>query len=399
MKNSLKLLKSLVILLCLLASLSVKANDDFENLRQLVYQWNELHNSREVEKFDDLYGGQVLFYGKYKSGGYCAGIKAKNLHGDFSQKIVSPISIQLFSSGTAKCSFIKKVTSRQKVKTHQSYLLVKEENGSLRIIGESDLQTDENLNVRLDLGTEMPVTDSGKFNPALLILTSILIIVLIAFFLYRRRNSNLHIVDESNYQSPGNAGNDLLTAKESLRVSTNNVQNKSVQKVIPVQPVTSSVDVIQSSKEKGDAFENYVVNLLSEKSGRFQLLDWRSDKMSSMGRYPLSSHLPDLLIGFHDGSTLHKFAIECKWRKDFQDNSIEWASKRQIENYLAYQKEQNLPVFVAIGVGGLSDDPEKLYLTTLNSIAGASSVSKSKLSAYKRNPQHKFFYNTQQKKL
>jgi hypothetical protein len=153
------------------------------------------------------------------------------------------------------------------------------------------------------------------------------------------------------------------------------------------------------SKQKGDDFEAYVVNLFSTKTGRFRLKEWRSDKIAANGMYAESSHKPDLEIAFVNGTMEHRFAIECKWRQQFHHGAIQWAKDYQISNYVKYQRANRIPVFVAIGVGGTPSYPDALYLAPLEDIAPYPSVSSSFLQCYYRDPQHKFYFNPYEKLL
>jgi hypothetical protein len=155
----------------------------------------------------------------------------------------------------------------------------------------------------------------------------------------------------------------------------------------------------ENSKQKGDAFEKYIVSLFNSDSGKFRIKEWRSDKMAANGLYALSNHLPDLEMVFMDGRREYCFAIECKWRKEFQNGAIEWAKEYQIKNYLKFQKSNRIPVFVAIGIGGTPSQPDFLFLPKLDYIAAYSTLYESFLKQYNRNPNHKFFYNPQQRML
>ncbi len=124
-----------------------------------------------------------------------------------------------------------------------------------------------------------------------------------------------------------------------------------------------------TSKEKGDAFENYVISKFNQKF--FKLKDMRSDK-GIKGFYPESNQYPDLLLEYKLSSI--KFAVECKWRADWWkrddgEESIDWAGgEKKIQNYNEYAEKNNVPVFVAIGVGGTPDKPEQLFVAPLNAL-------------------------------
>ena len=152
-----------------------------------------------------------------------------------------------------------------------------------------------------------------------------------------------------------------------------------------------------SSLQKGHAFEDYIITLFDESN--FKLLYWNNDnKVASNGVFPQSNSLPDLEFAFL-GKRKHRFAVECKWRKGFAEGKITWAQDHQVGIYEQYEKENRIPVFIAIGVGGKPYDPEKLFVTPLCNISMYTEVFESQLVPYKRKPSSKFFYDTKQLKL
>ena len=159
----------------------------------------------------------------------------------------------------------------------------------------------------------------------------------------------------------------------------------------------STKHIYQSdSFQKGHDFEDYIITLFNER--KFKLIEWRSDKKASNGVYPESCTYPDLEFAFM-GRKKYRFAVECKWREDFNKGKIKWSYQKQIDTYLNFQSERNIPVFIAIGIGGLPGNPEKLFVTPLHDIRKNNIVSESDLLPYIRNPKHRFFYNTFQLRL
>jgi len=140
------------------------------------------------------------------------------------------------------------------------------------------------------------------------------------------------------------------------------------------------------SFEKGFLFEDYIVTLFNKR--KFRLIEWRSDKMASNGVLTLSCSWPDLVFASL-GRKKNWFAVECKWRKQFYDGGIDWADRDKIEIYKNYQRDTNLRVYVAIGVGGLASNPEKLFVTPLDHISMYPNVFQSHLIPFKRNPEQR----------
>jgi hypothetical protein len=153
---------------------------------------------------------------------------------------------------------------------------------------------------------------------------------------------------------------------------------------------------LAESLRKGHEFEDYIITLFNQR--KFKLIEWRSDKKASNGAYPESCTYPDLELAFM-GRRKHRFAIECKWREQFKNGKLKWTYQKQLNNYIAFQQDRNIPVFIAIGIGGLPKDPEKLFVTPLQFIKEHLEVYENDLIPYRRNPTHKFYYNTLQLKL
>jgi hypothetical protein len=110
---------------------------------------------------------------------------------------------------------------------------------------------------------------------------------------------------------------------------------------------------------KGREFEDYVVDFFDlPHNKKLTLKDWRGDK-TLPGIYPENNSAPYLVFSY-DG---HPFAIECKWRsympKDIEKELL--PSTRQCF-FQQYTKENSLPVYLFLGIGGLPTDPDKLYL-------------------------------------
>jgi hypothetical protein len=153
-----------------------------------------------------------------------------------------------------------------------------------------------------------------------------------------------------------------------------------------------------ANKKKGDLFERYIATLFNYASGRFTLIEWRSDNEVAEGIYPQSNCYPDLEFCYN-GNKKHRFAIECKWRTAFSDGKLKWADNHQIRNYLEFQREKGMPVFIALGVGGAPTTPAQLFVTPLDHISKYPIVEESQLIPFHRHPQRRFFFDVMQLRL
>lgn len=148
-----------------------------------------------------------------------------------------------------------------------------------------------------------------------------------------------------------------------------------------------------SNFEKGRVFEDFIVTLFNRR--KFRLLEWRSDKKATNGAYPESCSYPDLEFRYSRGRYQERFAVECKWRKNFFDNKLKWASEKQINTYCDYQSQNAITVYVAIGIGGTPSNPGLLFITPLNHIKMYPTVFRSHLIPYQKNPLQRFEDNRQ----
>lgn len=142
--------------------------------------------------------------------------------------------------------------------------------------------------------------------------------------------------------------------------------------------------------EKGHLFENFIVTLFNK--NKYRLVVWRSDKRASNGVYPESNSYPDLEFRTA-GRGSYRFAVECKWRAGFYNGQLFWANTEQQFMYQKYSSENNIPVFVAIGVGGSPDNPEKLFVTPLQNFKNFEHVYENELIPYSRVPRKELNFN------
>jgi hypothetical protein len=118
-----------------------------------------------------------------------------------------------------------------------------------------------------------------------------------------------------------------------------------------------------SDQEKGERFVQWVTEKFNP--NYFRLLHWRSDKIRK-GIYPLSNLHLDLEYEFRLHQEKVRFAVECKWRANYYDGGIQWAKEYQVRTYYQYHRDEKIPVFIVIGVGGACDDPKEVYIIRLS---------------------------------
>lgn len=133
-------------------------------------------------------------------------------------------------------------------------------------------------------------------------------------------------------------------------------------------PIEADEPTELSVKEKGDAFEDFVVNLLADH--RFTLLDRTQDADSTAGVVAESCKNPDLHVRQQGELGTLDYYIECKYRSQWEDGVAKVTYPKQIDRYRQFQRDHRSKVLIALGVGGTPDAPATLRLVPLDSING-----------------------------
>ncbi len=145
--------------------------------------------------------------------------------------------------------------------------------------------------------------------------------------------------------------------------------------------------IIDINKKNGIDFEKYTIQKFDRKY--FKIKEWAGDKYVN-GIYANTTLHPDILFEIKIDNQLVQFSVECKWRSKYYQNGIEFASKEQLVRYQDFEKKRNIPVFIAIGVGGKGKNPEHLYMVPLKSIT-SNFIPFKILEKYKKNGEGNFY--------
>lgn len=357
-----KFLRLVVILpLCSVWLSASSQSKKIKEIEMIATTWAEANAAHDIDRLTTMYSNSITFYGRRKAVSVCMQEKQDffTKNPDYSISI-SDLDIDFYKSGIVKCNFIKHETWGGKTRNPQlGYLLLKKSGNQYQIIAESDQRMDTQLGTQPKLGDKV----TSKNNLVFIIAGVAVVLLFIFYFIYWQQG-----------------------IKKSIATVTDNKTG------------LAAATFDSGSKAKGDLFEEYIVNQFDARSGLFVVKRWRSDKKAANGLYDVSSKYPDLEFMFSNDEK-HKFAIECKWRQSFEikgkNLGISWAPDYKISEYLAYENEFKIPVWVAIGVGGSPDKPAQLYLAKLSDIAAYPFVFESHLRKFmSRNPAHRFSYNS-----
>ena len=172
--------------------------------------------------------------------------------------------------------------------------------------------------------------------------------------------------NQQNTVEPANTQPQLVVVEKHIHntiTSPTTVEN-SVSR--PIDTVKPAVD---KSKEKGDAFEDFVVNLLAD--WRLKLLDRTQDAVSSAGVVAESCKNPDLHVQQKRGKSEIDYYLECKYRSQWKDGAVTFEDW-QLDRYRQFQRDNRRKVIFALGVGGTPSAPASFMLVPLDSVKGNS---------------------------
>ncbi|MGP8328691.1 MAG: hypothetical protein ACT6FF_00005 [Methanosarcinaceae archaeon] len=149
-------------------------------------------------------------------------------------------------------------------------------------------------------------------------------------------------------------------------------------------PITEDKNVT-----KGDDFERAVVDLFDQQY--FKIVEWTSDISRKHHRPVESDRNPDLVMRYKHKSKNEMFCIECKYRSNTHKGKLDWSNVPQLGRYRGYAKENGIPFFVVIGLGGNPKYPERMFCIPLKE-AKYPALYPSIYEKYERDPDKMFFW-------
>ena len=182
---------------------------------------------------------------------------------------------------------------------------------------------------------------------------------------------------------------------EEKNVDYDSIIKVAEQQISEFKTDTAETEMIDFNKKNGTDFEKYIVQKFDKKY--FQIKEWAGDKFVD-GIYAKTTTQPDFLVEFKLKNQTLEFSVECKWRKNYYQGGIEFASSDQFQRYQDFERSRNIPVFVAIGVGGKGINPEHLYIVPLKSIE-SNFIPTKLLKNFEKNSESDFFFNPKTKEL
>ena len=141
---------------------------------------------------------------------------------------------------------------------------------------------------------------------------------------------------------------------------------------------------------KGLRFENFVLDGFDEKY--FHIIEATHFFSGEKGeRYIESALNPDFTLEYRHKNKKERFAIECKYRSDLYKGMLKWSYPDQLKRYQQFEKERNIPVFIVVGLGGIDDNPERMFVIPLSE-AKYPALYPSVYEKHSKDPSKNFFW-------
>ena len=127
----------------------------------------------------------------------------------------------------------------------------------------------------------------------------------------------------------------------------------------------AETEVVDLKVKNGLDFEKYVVQRFD--TTHFHMQNWAGDKYVE-GVYSESTLYPDLLLELRIQKNKWPLYVECKWRARTFQGALEFSNPTQLARYQQVGREKNIPVFMALGLGGKGSAPEHFYIVPLANV-------------------------------
>ncbi len=320
-------------------------------ITETVAKWNSALHMTTINQLNNLYAPEVLINGEHKTRESCIKEKSNFLSqfAGYHQEIIGPIDIAFYQSGTIKCSFIKRVRYKQSMGDNTAYLLLQKDGDHYLITGEGGLQSEQSLKAGIKLGEEVaPPTLTRESYWAIFCAASLLLMIIVIWMMGKSS------IAAQNFVHP-KTNMKAATVQADEKIVNGSADRKTVNKLIAIDTAKSAtVDEQDNSR----LFEEFILNKFPKDS--FNVVEWREGQDHGKNTWP------DLQLELKLQSEKYPFAVECKWRNDFWKGIIEWARDAQISSYQEFQVSKDMPVFIALGVGGTPSEPRDLFIIPLS---------------------------------
>lgn len=157
----------------------------------------------------------------------------------------------------------------------------------------------------------------------------------------------------------------------------------------------SETALIDVNAKAGYDFEKFIIRKFDKKY--IQIRNWAGDKIVD-GRYADTTTQPDIQLSLKLRGDSYPFAVECKWRAEPKGDFIRFANEEQLERYKTFAKQENYPVFIALGIGGKPSSPAELYILPIQEL-NKPVLHKAGIGKYRKKVDSDFFFDQESNSL
>ena len=137
-----------------------------EHIKEMVNIWNEASSNADFDTLEKILGDKIEYYQSSVTKAYYISDQKKFFEKNpvYGQKIKGDITVTQISNKQAKAEFIKEVTTKKGTKDYPSYLIFANVNGEWKLILESDLISDKNIENKQKQANENPNKSKYKYD-------------------------------------------------------------------------------------------------------------------------------------------------------------------------------------------------------------------------------------------
>ena len=137
-----------------------------EQIKEMVNIWNEASSNADFDTLEKILGDKIEYYQSSVTKAYYISDQKKFFEKNpvYGQKIKGDITVTQISNKQAKAEFIKEVTTKKGTKDYPSYLIFANVNGEWKLILESDLISDKNIENKQKQANENPNKSKYKYD-------------------------------------------------------------------------------------------------------------------------------------------------------------------------------------------------------------------------------------------
>ena len=137
-----------------------------EQIIKMVNVWNDASSNADFDTLEKILGNKIEYYQSSVTKDYYISDQKKFFAKNpvYGQKIKGDITVTQISNKQAKAEFIKEVTTKQGAKDYPSYLIFSNVNGEWKLILESDLISDKNIENKQKQANENPNKSKYKYD-------------------------------------------------------------------------------------------------------------------------------------------------------------------------------------------------------------------------------------------